>query len=280
MNKNEATKIIADYDLEQEKLANLNTNLKELKSKIANERMLIRNRKKGFYNAKQCLTNRKKYIEHLESKYPNLKYISGYRTVARTDKQGRYFKVWVQDRVTKIRFWVGCSNLRRPNYTGDPLLTHRSHIYKKDLKKYDLLIEQKHHQNKPIVFYPCLTCGKVFEQHYNSRFCSKKCRNKWENRLREKRKSKRTKQAKQNGKYDKGITLEKLYKRDHGICYLCGKQLNLNAPYNDPLAPTIEHVIPIIKGGTHTWDNVRLACRSCNNKKGSKFSKEYIQKAS
>ncbi|WP_210434349.1 HNH endonuclease [Virgibacillus sp. SK37] len=34
--------------------------------------------------------------------------------------------------------------------------------------------------------------------------------------------------------------------------------------------PSIEHVIPISKGGTHTWDNVKLAHRKCNNLKSDK----------
>lgn len=29
--------------------------------------------------------------------------------------------------------------------------------------------------------------------------------------------------------------------------------------------PSIDHVIPISKGGTHTWDNVRLAHHHCNS---------------
>lgn len=34
--------------------------------------------------------------------------------------------------------------------------------------------------------------------------------------------------------------------------------------------PSVDHVIPLSKGGTHTWDNVKLAHKRCNSKKGNK----------
>jgi 5-methylcytosine-specific restriction endonuclease McrA len=33
--------------------------------------------------------------------------------------------------------------------------------------------------------------------------------------------------------------------------------------------PTIDHITPISKGGTHTWDNVGLACKRCNTLKSN-----------
>jgi 5-methylcytosine-specific restriction endonuclease McrA len=34
--------------------------------------------------------------------------------------------------------------------------------------------------------------------------------------------------------------------------------------------PSIDHVRPISKGGSHTWDNVMLAHKGCNSKKGNR----------
>lgn len=278
MNQNEALKIIINHNLEQVKLEILEKDLSLLKNEIASQKKQIKNNSTSYKNAKVCLRNCTKYVQNFEKKYPHLKYLSGYKTIAKTDKSSRYFKIWVQDKKTKIRFWVGSSDVRKPTYTGNVLLTHKSHILKEDLEIYDQIIRDNNKKSKCILFYPCRTCGRVFESKWGKQFCSDSCKRKWNNRLREKRKSERTRKAKQNGKYDSTITLEKIYKRDKGRCYICGKKLKINTFYNDPFAPTIEHVIPIIKGGTHSWDNVKLSCRSCNNLKGTK-SIESILKA-
>jgi hypothetical protein len=48
--------------------------------------------------------------------------------------------------------------------------------------------------------------------------------------------------------------------RDNDTCYICGaKPLGFNL--------TLDHVIPLSKGGTHSADNLRVACRACNARK-------------
>lgn len=74
---------------------------------------------------------------------------------------------------------------------------------------------------------------------------------------------------------DDDITLEKLAIRDHGICYLCGLPIDWDdyqiingKKYARGEYPSIDHMIPISRGGMHSWDNVRLAHFSCNASKG------------
>ena len=77
---------------------------------------------------------------------------------------------------------------------------------------------------------------------------------------------------------DKDITLETLYNRDLGICALCGERCD----YTDYIFkgevfiagnryPSIDHIVPISKGGSHTWDNVQLAHKQCNSVKSNKI---------
>lgn len=50
-------------------------------------------------------------------------------------------------------------------------------------------------------------------------------------------------------------------KRAHGYkCVYCGRQVTL----------TMDHIIPVIKGGLHVAANIVPACRSCNSAKGAK----------
>lgn len=51
--------------------------------------------------------------------------------------------------------------------------------------------------------------------------------------------------------------------RDASTCYLCGKVLAL-------AEVTLDHVIPIARGGAHAEWNLRVACRPCNASKGAR----------
>ena len=59
------------------------------------------------------------------------------------------------------------------------------------------------------------------------------------------------------------IDLDTLYARDGGICQLCHKK----CPRKQA---TREHIVPLSKGGEHSWKNVVLAHGRCNSRKGNK----------
>lgn len=146
-------------------------------------------------------------------------------------------------------------------------------------------IEEKTIEDKQIKFWSqsfeqqrflfCGCCGELFypsreHQLYCSARCATRIRNARREHIRRIRKSIQL--------VDKDISLEKVYKRDNGICYLCNKKTDFNdcETINGSFVvggtyPTIEHVIPLSKGGKHSWDNVRCACHSCNSKKGVKL---------
>lgn len=52
-----------------------------------------------------------------------------------------------------------------------------------------------------------------------------------------------------------------IYKRDNHTCQYCGSTKRL----------TIDHVLPRCRGGQDTWENLVVACSTCNTKKGDKF---------
>jgi 5-methylcytosine-specific restriction endonuclease McrA len=49
-------------------------------------------------------------------------------------------------------------------------------------------------------------------------------------------------------------------RRATGICHYCGKKF-------PPQALTMDHIVPISRGGKSTKGNVVAACKECNNKK-------------
>jgi len=48
------------------------------------------------------------------------------------------------------------------------------------------------------------------------------------------------------------------------ICYICGSSCEQMDDLLNPLAPVVDHVIPIAAGGTHDPENLRVAHRICN----------------
>lgn len=113
----------------------------------------------------------------------------------------------------------------------------------------------------------CIVCGKQFETLIdNARTCSQKCRS-WHDRI---ARNSRYKELKAQGYFDHSVTLNNVYDAFKGICACCGEKLSFDCSHISDKYPSIDHIIPLSKGGTHTWDNVQLLCRKCNYEKGNK----------
>ena len=112
----------------------------------------------------------------------------------------------------------------------------------------------------------CQKCGQLFITRKNTKFCSRECLTANNNSRHKDRRLKRIKNVRREG-----IDLKKLYLRDKGVCWLCRTSCDWNDYKITEKAfvagenyPSIDHVVPLSKGGSHTWDNVRLAHRGCN----------------
>lgn len=126
-----------------------------------------------------------------------------------------------------------------------------------------------------LAIHVCKNCGKEFSissTGYNSElYCSEKCQKRYGNRIKNDKRIKKLNKR----PHDTDITLDKLYERDGGVCYICGRRCDwqdIKEIDGTMIAgnsyPSIDHVKPVAKGGTHTWDNIKLACRLCNTIKG------------
>lgn len=118
--------------------------------------------------------------------------------------------------------------------------------------------------------HSCPVCGAITKR---PKYCSAECAKKAEYKSREV--SRRTKIR--NAMVDNDITVRSLYKRDNGYCHICGMKTNLEdyVVVSDTMIcgnwyPSIDHVIPLSKGGEHSWKNVKLAHRICNSLKSDK----------
>lgn len=71
------------------------------------------------------------------------------------------------------------------------------------------------------------------------------------------------------------VRLAEIRERDGNRCHLCRKTVP-DRLWPHPLSPSLDHVIPLSKGGPHDPDNVRLAHLRCNVEKGADGGNEQL----
>jgi hypothetical protein len=137
---------------------------------------------------------------------------------------------------------------------------------------------------------PCVRCGAVIPAgaHVNRDHCTRQCkkdgdaervaaihieRYRTDARYREMfHRNGHIRRARLKGvstvRFDPLTVLE----RDGWICQICGvstpKELRGVKVHN---SPTLDHVVPIAKGGAHTPENTQCACLRCNCSKGARM---------
>lgn len=212
------------------------------------------------------LTGLENFILRLKENNPDLEYYSGYKTSEdkvqlKCCKCGTIFErnASCVRKPSKIR----CYQCEKNTTTKKKRIERTQNDFLKDSIKF------LNGFTENISLSICEECGNIFVG--STKYCSEKCRR----RLNDKKKEFRRRTRKNNnGESDYTISLTKLIKRDNNICYLCGKECNLNdytykgnTFVSGNYYPSIDHIIPLSKGGTHTWNNVKLAHRICNSLK-------------
>ncbi|NBW32055.1 MAG: hypothetical protein EBR48_05390 [bacterium] len=139
-------------------------------------------------------------------------------------------------------------------------------------KKRRLLLLQLRNRLRWLMPKQCTGCGDTFNRYGQGWRCDS-CKEHADRQLRQIRRLRQSR----NGAYDRGIDYKSLYERSQGQCSIC--QITCADPsvwrYWDgrtwmPTAPTVDHIIPLARGGSHTWVNVQLACLACNSSKGDR----------
>lgn len=79
------------------------------------------------------------------------------------------------------------------------------------------------------------------------------------------RNAKRIRRARERGARTEPYSLPQIAKRDHYRCGLCHKRVAMTKTVPHAKAPTIDHIIPLSKGGDDIKANVQLAHFICNS---------------
>lgn len=66
------------------------------------------------------------------------------------------------------------------------------------------------------------------------------------------------------------ISVALIAKRDCYLCHLCNQIVDMDIKRTDKMGATIDHIVPLSKGGLDNMENVALAHWICNIKKGNR----------
>lgn len=122
----------------------------------------------------------------------------------------------------------------------------------------------KYYQDVPREYTAvCVRCGVVFKGRRpgRARQC-KSCRQSSEKMCN--RNCKHRRKARIKGNMVGKVSIRQVFERDGWRCYLCNKALSQDVKVPNDDAPTIDHVIPLAKGGSHSMENLRACCFKCN----------------
>lgn len=63
-----------------------------------------------------------------------------------------------------------------------------------------------------------------------------------------------------------------IFERDGWICQICQMPVDRGAKPPHPRSPSLDHIIPIARGGKHSRANAQTACLGCNVRKGVRLT--------
>lgn len=120
----------------------------------------------------------------------------------------------------------------------------------------------------------CRVCGDMFVSFETGVTCSTEC---YRIRLRESRHAaKQRRRALKRNAYVAPVYRKKVFEADGYRCHICNKMTLRNTVVPHPMAPTLDHLVPLAKGGTHEPINCRTAHFICNSTKGDRLAGDQL----
>jgi len=149
-----------------------------------------------------------------------------------------------------------------------------------------------------IITISCATCTKIFKGNKRTKYCSKTCKNKKvrlkyylcdvceilclgalnnrycspcrlkQNSLNFNQRG-RAKTRLSGAKYEP-IDRKQIYIRDKWICGICSDSIDPSFVWPHLMCASADHIVPLSKGGDHTYENVRASHWLCNSYRGDK----------
>jgi 5-methylcytosine-specific restriction endonuclease McrA len=65
-----------------------------------------------------------------------------------------------------------------------------------------------------------------------------------------------------------------VHSRDEWTCQLCWQPIDPKVVWPDPMSASVDHIVPLSRGGQHSMINVQSAHLGCNSGKGDRLAGE------
>ena len=169
-------------------------------------------------------------------------------------------------KVKKEKHLTNCSNCNKEFLTAYDQQRFCSSVCRSNSSK------SNNNFNSKVYFYCCSNCQTNFISRKSIHGISaakgircKPCQ-KQLTRIRDRKKTLVRQKAISNPR----ISVELIAKRDSYLCHLCNQIVDMDIKRTDKMGATIDHILPLSKGGLDTMENVALAHWICNIRKGNR----------
>ena len=121
----------------------------------------------------------------------------------------------------------------------------------------------------------CRGCGVAFSPTYGDKrrlHCSPRCSkavDRRASRKKHKRSETHRRRARRAGVEYEPFNPLAIFERDGWLCGICKAEVDRALSYPHPMSVSLDHVLPISRGGGHTRDNAQCAHLRCNVEKGA-----------
>lgn len=68
-----------------------------------------------------------------------------------------------------------------------------------------------------------------------------------------------------------------VHTRDEWTCQLCRQPIDPKVAWPDPMSASVDHIVPLSRGGRHSMANVQSAHLGCNSSKGDRVAVDQLE---
>ncbi|MCS5479838.1 HNH endonuclease [Corynebacterium sp. YIM 101645] len=116
----------------------------------------------------------------------------------------------------------------------------------------------RYHGSLPEIDFKCAFCGSLVERSYADRYQRSNKKVCGECRVKKVR--------------DHDWFRDEILARGEATCGICQEPIDLSLKYPDPRALSIDHIIPLVWGGTNNRHNLQPSCLICNFRKRDRIA--------